>query len=100
MRRGGKYFDWGVGLDLGIDSGYLLEGEEEDESNEDLFGPDADEEPTMAGLSASQSQEALRLKREKLRIERERRRRDDQRKICIQLSVMISWRHMMAFGRK
>ena len=96
-RRGGKYRERGVGVDLGMDSDDLLEKEEDDESNEDLFGDD--EDPTVAGLSARQRQEALRLKREKRRIEWEKRRRDAQRKISNRVS-MISWRHMMAFGRK
>ena len=54
----------------------------------------------MAGLSACQRQEDLRLNSEKRRIKRDSRRREAQRKIYNRVSVMISWRHMMDLGRK
>ena len=58
------------GFTLGWIREIYLRGEEDDddESNKDLFGDNADEDPTVTGLSASQRQEALRLKSKKRRI--------------------------------
>ena len=54
----------------------------------------------MAGFSDRHRQKALCLKREKRRIKRKRKRRDAEKKMFIWMSVIISLRHMMAFGRK